>query len=161
MIDPFRAIWNQTVTSYGGLTLSCKLSTFYYSYSAMTTIGPTKSSKYLARDAPVYSFSIADPAASSSGGVIYTSMPNETLSTAGKFAISVYAYVGIAFLIATFLFAIGYALFRIRQDRGKRNYDLDNPFYDSNEETRYVYLIQISTDHQLTPPLARFLERRA
>jgi len=88
-------------------------------------------------------------------------MPNETLSTAGKFAISVYAYVGIAFLIATFLFAIGYALFRIRQDRGKRNYDLDNPFYDSNEETRYVYLIQISTDHQLTPPLARFLERRA
>ncbi|KAJ3570158.1 hypothetical protein NP233_g4590 [Leucocoprinus birnbaumii] len=87
---------------------------------------------------PVYSFSVADPAASSSGGVIYTSMPHETLSSAGQFAVSVYAYVGIAFLAATFLFALGYAAFRIRRDRGKRNYDLDNPFYDTNEENRYV-----------------------
>ena len=154
-------IWNQTATSSGGLALPCKLSTPYYLHSAMTTVGPTKSFQHLAHDAPVYSFSVADPAASSSGGVIYTSMPNETLSSAGQFTISVYAYAGIAFLVATFLFAIGYALFRIRQDRGKRNYDLDNPFYDPNENTRYVYLIKISTDHWLIPPSSRFLERRA
>ncbi|KAF9449566.1 hypothetical protein P691DRAFT_548094 [Macrolepiota fuliginosa MF-IS2] len=102
----------------------------------MTTIGPTKS--FVRRDAPVYSFSVADPAASTSGGASYTSMPNETLSPGGQFAVSVYAYVGIAFLIATFLFAVGYALYKIRRDRGKRNYDLDNPFYDSNQDTRYV-----------------------
>ncbi|KXN84215.1 hypothetical protein AN958_12868 [Leucoagaricus sp. SymC.cos] len=105
----------------------------------MTTTGPTKSFRHFGpRDAPVYSFSVADPAASSSGGVVYTSMPNETLSSAGQFAVSVYAYVGIAFLIAIFLFALGYAIFRVRRDRGKRNYDLDNPFYDPNENARYV-----------------------
>jgi hypothetical protein len=65
-------------------------------------------------------------------------MPHETLSSTGQFAVSVYAYVGIAFLIAILLFAFGYALFRVRQDKGKRNYDLDNPFYDPNENTRYV-----------------------
>ncbi|KAF5364383.1 hypothetical protein D9756_000894 [Leucocoprinus leucothites] len=104
----------------------------------MTTTGPTRSFQQFARDAPVYSFSVADPAASSSGGVIYTSMANETLPPVGQLVISVYAYVGIAFLIATFLFALGYAAFRIRRDRGKRNYELDNPFYDTNEDTRYI-----------------------
>lgn len=104
----------------------------------MTAIGPTKSFPNARRDAPAYSFSVADPAASTSGGVVYTSMPNETLSSKGQFALSVYAYVGIAFLIATFLFAIGYAFYKVRRDRGKRNYDLDNPFYDPNQDTRYV-----------------------
>jgi hypothetical protein len=104
----------------------------------MSTIQPTRTFLAARADAPVNSFSVADPAASTSRGVVYTSMPHETLSSAGRFAISVYAYVGIAFLIATFLFALGYALFKIRRDRGKRNYDLDSGLDDADQDTRYV-----------------------
>jgi hypothetical protein len=39
---------------------------------------------------------------------------------------------------------LGYAIFRVRRDRGKRNYDLDNPFYDSNEDARYVHQSLVS-----------------
>ncbi|KAF7776428.1 hypothetical protein Agabi119p4_4821 [Agaricus bisporus var. burnettii] len=104
----------------------------------MSTFEPTRTILAPRRDAPVNSFSIANPGASTSGGVIYTSMPHETLSSRGKFAVSVYAYVGIAFLIATFLFALGYAFFKVRRDRGKRNYDLDSGLDDADHHTRYV-----------------------
>lgn len=104
----------------------------------MSTFEPTRTILAPRRDAPVNSFSIANPGASTSGGVVYTSMPHETLSSRGKFAVSVYAYVGIAFLIATFLFALGYAFFKVRRDRGKRNYDLDSGLDDADHHTRYV-----------------------
>jgi hypothetical protein len=33
---------------------------------------------------------------------------------------------------------LGYALFKVRRDRGKRNYDLDSHLYDADQDTRYV-----------------------